>query len=118
MKIYEIISAKETLEALSQNKNLPTRTAYKLYVMIDKVQTSIQFYNDKRMEVFKEFGVENGDQIEIPPEKIPEASKRMDEVMNLDVQEEIEKVDISLDIDLGISPAEINQLVPFINFID
>ena len=42
----------------------------------------------------------------------------MDEVLNLDTQEEIEKVDVSLDIDLGVSPAEIQQLVPFINFTD
>ena len=118
MKIYDIISAKEILEKLAQNKDLPTRTAYKVYLMLDKTQSSIQFYESRRAEVFKEFGIEKDGQIEIPPEKIPEASAKMDEVLDLDVQEEIEKVDISLDLDLGVSPAEIHQLVPFINFID
>ncbi len=118
MKIYDIISAKETLEKLAQNKSLPTRTAYKVYLMLNKAQATIQFYESKRAELFREFGVEKDGQIEIPPEKIPEASAKMDEVLNLDTQEEIEKVDVSLDIDLGVSPAEIQQLVPFINFTD
>ena len=118
MKVYEIISAKEVLEKLSQNKSLPTRTAYKVYLMLDKVQTTIQFYETKRMEVFREYGVEKDGQIEIPPERIKEASAKMDEVLGLDIEEDIDKVDISLDVDLGISPAEIHQLIPFINFTD
>ena len=118
MKIADIIMAKEILEKLAQNKSLPTRTAYKIYLMLSKAQSSLQFYENKRVEVFKEFGVEKDGQIEIPPEKIPEASAKMDEVLALDIPEEIERVDVSLDIDLGVSPAEIQQLVPFINFIE
>lgn len=118
MKIYDIISAKDILEKLAQNKSLPTRTAYSVYLMLNKAEATIQFYESKRAEIFREFGIEKDGQIEIPPEKIPEASAKMDEVLDLETQEEIEKVDISLDIDLGVSPAEIQQLVPFINFID
>ncbi|MBO7461948.1 MAG: hypothetical protein J6T96_05075 [Bacteroidales bacterium] len=118
MKVFEIVSAKEVLEKLSQNKSLPTRTAYKVYLMLDKAQATLQFYETKRMEIFREFGVEKDGQIEIPPEKIPEASSKMDEVLGLDIEDTIEKVDISLDVDLGISPSEIQQLIPFINFTD
>lgn len=118
MKIKDIILAKELLEKLAQNKNLPTRVAYKVYLMLNKVQSTIQFYETKRIEVFKEYGVEKDGQIEIPPEKVPEASVKMDEILNLDTLEEIEKADISLDVDLGVSPAEIQLLLPFINFTE
>lgn len=118
MKIKDIISAKELLEKLSQNKELPTRAAYKLYLMLQSLESSIKFYDTKRIEVFKEYGVEADGQITIPPEKIPEASAKMEEILNLDIQEEIEKADISLDIDLGVSPAEIQLLIPFINFVE
>ena len=118
MKIINVISAKETLEKLAQNKDLPTRTAYKIYLMLEKVQSTIQFYETKRLEIFKEFGNEEGDQLVVPPEKIPEASAKMDEVLDLDVPEAIDKIDISLDIDLGVSPAEIQQLTAFINFTE
>ena len=118
MKIKDIILAKELLEKLSQNKELPTRAAYKLYLMLNSLQSSIEFYDNKRIEVFKEFGVEADGQITIPPEKIPEASAKMEEILNLDVQEEVERAEVSLDVDLGISPAEIQLLIPFINFVE
>ena len=118
MKIHNVISAKEVLEKLSQSRDLPTRTAYKIYLMLEKAQGALQFYESRRLEIFKEFGVEKDGQIEIPPEKIPEASVKMDELLDLDLPEEIEKVDISLDIDLGVSPSEIQMLTPFINFVE
>ena len=118
MKLYEIINATECLRLVANNKNLPTRIAYKLYTMIKSISDEMDFFEKKKYELFEKYGQEaDGGLI------VPEANKvlflaELEELKSIDCSKEIEKVDISLDIDLGVSPADIALLEPFINFIE
>lgn len=118
MKLSHIINAKETLANLSQNKNLPTRVAYKIFMLVSSVEKSLTFFENKRKEGFEKFGTESPDGMIIPNENMEAFLVYMNEVGELECEEKIEKVDINLDIDIGVSPSEIALLEPFINFID
>ena len=118
MKIINIINAKDALQTLSQNKNLPTRLAYKIFLLLSSVEKSLDFFETKRIEAFKKYGVKNNDGMIVPEEKMLDFTSYLKEIGEIECEEKIEKIDISLDIDLGISPAEIALLEPFINFIE
>ncbi len=118
MKIFDIINAKGILDEISQNKNIPTKSAYKIYIMLSKLTPSLEFFEKKRGEAFEKYGVKDGENIIIPQEHQTEFISMMNEIGSFDCEEEIEKVDISLDINLGISPSDIALLSPFINFVE
>ena len=118
MTISQIMNAKPILDRLAQNKQLPTKIAYKIYVLLSEVTPTIQFFLDKRKELFLNYGVEEGDSYIIIPENQQKFNNEFDELMNLECEKEVNKIDISLDIDLGISPADIFCLTPFINFVE
>ena len=120
MKISNIINAKEVLTNLSQNKNIPTRVAYKLFLLLSGVEKSLNFFETKRREGFEKYGVEDasGNGVIIPEENMSDFISYLNDIGELECEEKIEKVDISLDIDLGVSPAEIALLEPFVNFVE
>lgn len=118
MIINDVFLAKDILKSISEKRNLPTRVAYKLCYMLEKLDITLKFLETKRMEIFEEYGTHEGDNIVIPNEKIPEANKKYEELLNLEVEDAPNKVDISLDVDLDISPSEIKLLEPFINFVE
>lgn len=118
MKIFELINAKETLDKICSNQNLPTRTAYSLYIMLSKLNTSFEFFEEKKMEIFKSLGETKDGGYVIPVEKTEDFYKEINKIGELECSEDFEKINISLDIDLGISSAEIALLTPFINFVE
>lgn len=118
LRVIDVINAKDILDKVANSSSLPTRTAYKIHIMLNKLNASLEFFEKRRMQLFEEYGEREGDQIIIPKDKIDEFRPKYDELCNLPLEEEIEKVDISLDVDLGISPNEIGTLESFINFIE
>ena len=118
IKIFQILNAKPVLDEINKSKTLPTRTAYKIYLLFSKLDTSLQFFENKRKEAFEKYGTRDGDNIIIPEDKQKEFMDALNEIGNLDCEEEIEKIDISLDIDLGVAPSDIALITPFINFVE
>lgn len=118
MKISEIFMASELLAKISSNKNLPTRVAYKLYMLLSSLDKELEFYDKKRREIFEEYGEANGEQITIPKEKVSLVEPLFAELNELTVENPPEKIDISLDVDLGVSASEIELLLPFVNFVE
>ena len=118
VKISDLVNAKESLNKIYTNSNIPTREAYKIYTVLSKLQPAYDFFEEKREGVFKSIGVLEGENYIIPDEKINDFYQEMNKVGDLYCEEELEKIDISLDIDLGVSPAEIALLTPFINFVE
>lgn len=118
MKIYEIVESKEILDSLAQNKMLPTKLAYKIYRLLTRVTPSLDFYNNQKFELFQKYGKQEGEDIIIPKENQTDFLKDLNELKQVECEDEIERVDISLDVDLGISPADFFLLEPFINFVE
>lgn len=118
MTISQTMNAKPVLDRLAQNKQLPTKVAYKIYVLLSELTPTIQFFLDKRKELFLRYGVEDGENYVITPENQEKFNNEFNELLSLEYEKDINKIDISLDIDLGISPADIFCLEAFINFIE
>lgn len=113
-----IVEAQEVLGRISQNCNLPMRTAFKVYNTVDKLSSALNFFERKRKDLFLRYGKEEGENYVIPPENNEAFYAEMNELLQTPCCEDDEKIDISLDIDLGVSPAEIALLTPFINFVE
>ena len=118
MKIYQIIEASDCLKKISKNEMLPTRIAYKLYTMINALSLEVSFFEEKRYALFEKYGRESDSSLVVPEENKEAFLRDLEELKNINCSKNVEKVDISLDIDLGVSPADIALLEPFINFID
>lgn len=118
MIINNIIEAKSALDQISGNKNLPSKVAYKIYILLSELQPSLKFFENKRRELFGKYGKEEGENIIIPVENRDLFYKEFNELCQVETEKEIKKVDISLDIDLGISPSDFALLEPFFNFIE
>ena len=109
MKIFDVINAKNILDDISQNKEIPTKIAYKIYLMLSKLSPSLKF---------EKYGVQEGETIIIPAEYKEEFMSLLNEIGEFECEEEIEKIDINLDINLGISPSDFALLEPFFNFVE
>ncbi|MBQ3543563.1 MAG: hypothetical protein IJA34_01025 [Lachnospiraceae bacterium] len=118
MKIFDVINAKNILDDISQNKEIPTKIAYKIYLMLSKLSPSLKFFEQKRSEAFEKYGVQEGETIIIPAEYKEEFMSLLNEIGEFECEEEIEKIDINLDINLGISPSDFALLEPFFNFVE
>lgn len=118
MKLYEIANASECLRSVASNKNLPTRVAYRLYIMIKVVSDEMDFFERKKYELFEKYGDNIDGNLIVSDLNKDAFLAEIEELKAIDCSKEIEKVDISLDIDLGVSPADIALLEPFINFIE
>ena len=118
VKISKIINAKSILDQMSQNKEIPTKLAYKIYLMLSKLSPSLEFFEQKRSEAFEKYGVQEGEMIVIPEEHKEGFMSLLNEIGEFECEEEIEKIDISLDINLGISPSDFALLEPFFNFVE
>lgn len=118
IKISEIINAKTILDDISQNKEMPTKIAYKIYLMLSKLSPSLEFFDQKRSDAFEKYGIQDGEMIVIPEEHKEEFVSLLNEIGEFECEEEIEKIDISLDVNLGISPSDFALLEPFFNFVE
>jgi hypothetical protein len=118
MEIGRIIDAIDVLNRLSANDSLPTKVAYRLYSLLKKLNTSVEFFETKKNDLFKKYGKDDGVNITIIPENQEEFLNKLNEIRGLDCLEEFEKIDISIETNLGVSPADIFLLEPFINFVE
>ena len=118
VKISRIINAKTILDNISRNKEIPTKIAYKIYLMLSKLSPSLDFFEQKRREAFEKYGVQEGEMVVISEEHKEEVMSLLNEIGEFECEEEIEKIDISLDINLGISPSDFALLEPFFNFVE
>ena len=118
IKISEIVNAEGVLKEISKNKKIPTRVAYRLFIMLSSIEDVLKFYEEKKRALFNKYGVAEGEMLVIPEDKKEIFMKEINEIGDLDCEKDISKIDIELDVDLGISPSDVSLLIPFINFIE
>lgn len=116
--IKDIVEAQGVLSRISQNNGLPTRTAFKIYNTVHELTSALNFFEKKRKDLFLKYGKEEGENYVITDENSEVFYTKMNELLQTPCCENSEKIDINLDIDLGISPAEVALLTPFINFVE
>ena len=71
----------------------------------------------QRIEIIQEYGVENKEtqKIEVPPEKIPEATEKMNELFDLTQEVQIYKVNLDAFGDMSLTAGQMQALMFMIN---
>lgn len=113
MKIKELINAFPYLKKLfSQDLSIPT--LYKLSSMADKLERHLHFYEVQRNELFKKYCEFKNDQYVPLPGKDEELTAKIQELIEIEIDDEIVSVGIPLSENIKLSCTDINALRNFI----
>ena len=116
--LKEIIEANPAITRLAGDKTLSVKLSYKILMLTKAFQGDVEFFNSKRFELLEKYGTPQDGGYNIPPENMDNFIAALDEVGAVESKVEIEKIDISLGLDIGLSAVEIDTLLPFFNFVD
>lgn len=84
------------IRAVSSAKGLPIKVAYDLSKIAEKLSGELKFFADKRLELFKEFGEDTGnDSWRLLPEKLDEFNVKHLELVNLEVEVAVNPIPIA-----------------------
>ena len=101
-------------EHFSNNEvKFPIKVNFYLQKNQNELMTLAQEIEKQRVEIIQEYGVENEEtqQIEIPQEKIPEASEKINDLFNLTQDVKIYKVDIDAFGDMELTAGQMQALL-------
>lgn len=97
----QLIDAVPALNKLISS-DMPLKTAYRVTLMMDKLEPELKFFNQKRSE--------------IPQGE--DAVTYMEALLELTLETEVEPLEIPLSDNLTLSPMDVRNLRPFAHFID
>lgn len=100
MRLIELVNAKEALQKLIR-QDLPIRTAYAVMELTDQCNRHLMFYGQELAK--------------FDPDANPD---RLEELNNMEVDGiRGEKIPISMDGSLRLSPTDVKMLLPFAEFV-
>lgn len=117
MKILQILDSQQGLKNLNETK-LPVKVSYKIAKMIDRMQSPLRDYEEKRIALIKKLGKEDKEknQWEVLPENLAEYQKEMQVLLNTDIRlsysdnNELEKIKLDELGDVSLEPKDLAQL--------
>ena len=114
MKMGKIIEAVPALRKVS-DLPLSLKTLYKLKILMLKLEHEIDFYNEERMKIIESLGDNvQGDQWKISGENRAKFDSKMDELINLEIDSEIEPVLLPVTEEIQLSYNELKALEGFV----
>lgn len=102
MTNYILLNAVPAFQKLV-GQNLPLKTAYRLSKMVRKVNEELDFFKVKEAELKAKHEY-----------KVP--AGEYNELLNLEIDWDEPKIEIPLDENISLSVADIEALIPFIEF--
>ena len=112
--IRELIQAKPSLiKVLSAD--LPVKVSYRLSKGIKALNRELEDYEEKRVAILKKYSTEKEGQWEVDKDKLPDFTKEMTELMNIEIDINAEPVNLSLIQEIKVSALDLENLAKFIN---
>lgn len=102
MKIGNIVSAMPALQKVAAADMRP-RTLYKVSKLMDSLDHALTFYNERQAYLVKSMGHETGTGWRVDDDKVEEYRKKMQEVIDVEIADEIEPVKIPVDENVKLS---------------
>lgn len=102
MKLYEVVNAGGSLRRLL-GQELSLRTAYRLNLLVDKLNPHLSYFDSNRERISKLAGA--GDQ-------------ELDALLEEDVDIIVDKVPVRLDEDVKLSALDVMRLKKFVEFVE
>lgn len=115
MKIQyvDIISSEEAFSKLASG-NLSLKVAYRLRKIIDLLSKENSFFWEQRDKIMKKYKPKN----ERSEEETEKLTSELDELLNLEIEVDIERLTISSSEDVRLSLHDMNQLKKFVEFVE
>lgn len=112
MKNGEILKLYETLQRISENKDLKfnVKTGYILARNKEKLRQEAIIIYDERRKIIMEHGRVEGKEIIVPNEYIEEVNKKINELMEIENDVEVTKVPINLFDNIELNMEDIEGL--------
>ncbi len=115
MKLHFIVDAKPRMEKLV-TKELPLKTAHRLWKMASAMNEHLQFFENKRMAILETYGEADGNRY-VPKEGTGNTmNEKILELLHMEIEWDMEPVEISLEEDIRVTTADITALEPFVKF--
>lgn len=115
-EIYNYASSLQ--ENFSNNEiKFPIKINFYLQKNLNTLIALAQEIEKQRIEIIQEYGIENREtqKIEVPPEKIPEATEKMNELFDLTQEVQIYKVNLDAFGDMSLTAGQMQSLMFMIN---
>lgn len=117
MKLSTLVGSEESLVKLMALK-MPMSVSYKLSKLVFRMQPDLKIWNEKRLELFKEYGTldEKTDQYTVKPENIVKFQEELTKLLEVEVdltfapEKPFEKISVAEFGDAQIEPSVLLQL--------
>jgi hypothetical protein len=115
MVLRQVIEAIPALNKLADTE-LDIKSAYKVSKILSALKDEVEFFNLSKQKIIEKYGNVNDDgSVDYAPGKQAEAQKEFSELINLEVQTEIEKIELSAE-GIKLTANDILALEPFVTF--
>ena len=123
MKLVDAYNVESLYSKMSSRTDLSVASTYKLLKFFNKLKVDADFYREKLVEILNDYAerddtgkaivTENGQKIQIQPDKLEECEQKLQELAEIEIQEP--EITFTLnEIPEGLSVQEFNLLMPFI----
>lgn len=123
IKMTDLVNSTTILQKLS-NMSLKARLAWQVARLLKAADAEIQSFNETRMDLIKKYGEKDNEgelitdekgNCKIPPDNSKDFTTELEELLKTEVEINANPIFIEDLENLDFTPAEMNQLAPFIN---
>lgn len=111
MKLITIIDMSEAIQSLIEQK-LPFQLAYKISSIAEIIEKNQKFWQEKIQEIMKKYEIEGVEGI--PQESAVDFNKDVQELMDVEVNADIPKLDVKELEGVELTPRHVYLLKPLI----
>lgn len=123
MKLVDAYNVESLYSKMSSRTDLSVVSTYKLLKIFNQLKPDADFYREKLVTILNDYAerddtgkaivTENGQKIQIQPDKLEECEQKLQELAEIEIQEP--EITFTLnEIPEGLSVQEFNLLMPFI----
>lgn len=114
VSMKNVVDAREALMTLSQQR-LPIKSAYSVSKIIRLANTELEFLTKTRQDIISRLAPQG---TEITPEVNQAIMDELNQVLNVEVEMQVNKIDLSRVPGLELSARDVMALEPFCDFED
>lgn len=116
IKLSKLINANEAFELIKKGNDLNFSLAWKIDDIQEQFSKHVKRFEEGRLKLAKQYGIQNGENYTIPAEKMPEFAKALNEVLDSEIEIEVKLLDFK-DLQVINIPKSttINAIKDFVN---
>jgi len=118
MTLSQVINAVPALNKVSSTP-ISLFLSYKVKKLLNTIQGDVDFFNEKQQELVEKYGyIKDDNSYVIDEDKKQVFQIEMNELAQMQVDIQVEKIALPIDSPIELSVIEIGSLEPFITFVE